>query len=213
MAIGNEIKVRREELGWSQAKLAQMAGSKQQTVTRLESGDTKYSKDLAAILDTLGLGKDGSRMLGDPARQNGSYVPPPRVFDSVRKIPVHSAAEGGPEGALIVDIAPFEYVDRPSIVADVDEAYLIVITGDSMGERYRPGERAIVNPRKPPLPGADCIFRAEYADGEWKALIKELVRTTTTHWIVRQHNPEKELRLSRKEWQVCHRVVGRADRD
>ena len=41
------------------------------------------------------------------------------------------------------------------------------------------------------------------------ALLKRLVRKTPDYWVVRQFNPERELKLPRAKWGTCHVVVGK----
>lgn len=50
---GPEIAARRKALGWSQADLAEKVGTTQQTVHRVEAGQTTYCRSLPDILDVL----------------------------------------------------------------------------------------------------------------------------------------------------------------
>lgn len=217
------IRSRREALNLSQLELAQRASRlgmtvTQQTVDRIERGETKHSRFLPQVLAVLGLDPEGNvsdAQLTSPNNRNhraGFTHLPRRLIDPSKPVPVHAAAEGGAEGALIVDVLPFEWAPRPGSLEGDPDAYMILITGDSMRPRYRPGERALVSPIRPPMPGEDHIFRSEEQHGEWRAMVKELVRITPAHWTVTQYNPAKTLKLDRKIWQVCHRIVGRADR-
>lgn len=57
MSLGQRIRSRREEKRWSQAELAKAAGTSQQTVNRLELGETEHSKALDGIAEALGVSR------------------------------------------------------------------------------------------------------------------------------------------------------------
>jgi phage repressor protein C with HTH and peptisase S24 domain len=138
--------------------------------------------------------------------------PEPVFFDHTNRMPVYSAAEGG-SGELIVDTDPIDWVPRPHTLQHVKKAYAVVVTGDSMHPAFKPGDQAWVNPKLRPNPGEDCIvYRVEHDIGEERALIKEYVKQTPTHWIVKQYNPEKELHLPKTDWVRIYRVVGKFSR-
>lgn len=138
--------------------------------------------------------------------------PEPSFFDYSDKMPVYASAEGG-DGSLIIDTEPVDWVERPYTLEHAKKAYAIVIVGESMTPAYKPGDKAWVNPQLAPLGGDDCVLYSENHElGEERALIKEFVRATTTHWLVRQYNPAKELKLAKKEWQRIYKVVGKFNR-
>jgi transcriptional regulator with XRE-family HTH domain len=56
---GNGIRSTRERLGWSQDRLAQIAGTTQQTVDRIESGQTEHSRAKANVVAALRRGECG----------------------------------------------------------------------------------------------------------------------------------------------------------
>lgn len=170
--------------------------------------------DLAAIERELNL--DLSIKALPPVSPAPALQPSPRpepvFFDHSNKMPVYSAAEGG-EGELIVDTEPVDWVPRPHTLQHVKKAFAVVVTGDSMHPAFKPGDQAWVNPKLRPNPGEDCIvYRVEQDIGEERALIKEFVKQTPTHWIVKQYNPEKELHLPKTDWVRIYRVVGKFSR-
>ncbi|MBV5269014.1 MAG: S24 family peptidase, partial [Afipia sp.] len=97
-------------------------------------------------------------------------------------------------------------------VAHVKNAYGLFVVGESMAPEFDPGDIALVNPILPAMAGKPCIFYAE-KDGEARATIKRYQRATADKWHVYQHNPPRggthEFTLSRKEWSICHRVLGK----
>ncbi|MGQ6548282.1 helix-turn-helix domain-containing protein [Serratia sp. IR-2025] len=54
MNISVRLKERRLELGLTQAKLASLAGIRQQTVQRIEAGSSQHPRHLLEISDALG---------------------------------------------------------------------------------------------------------------------------------------------------------------
>jgi hypothetical protein len=73
-----------------------------------------------------------------------------------------------------------------------------------------------VHPHLPPAPQSARVFRTEAPPGEARSQLKHLVGFDAAVWRVRQWNPppgmKGELTLTRKEWPICHRVVGRYSR-
>jgi phage repressor protein C with HTH and peptisase S24 domain len=139
----------------------------------------------------------------------GLYRPPPAFFDAKDQMPVYASAEGG-DGALIISTDPIEYVPRPYLLSGVKEAYAILITGESMVPAFKPGQKAWVDPRLPPMRGEECIFYSINHDkGEERALVKELVASNPQAWTVQQWNPPKAYDLAKTEWNKVHRIVGK----
>lgn len=207
--IGTLIKDARELKRWSQEELAERAGGiGQSTIDRIEKGNFKrMPSHLPVICTALGIPLPD---FGTPAPVAGVPIARKRIFSS-GTMPVHTAAQGGP-GEILVDSSPIAFIPRPAPLEHVQEAYGMVITGDSMHPEYRAGQTALVNPRLPIIPGEVYIFYAE-KEGEARATIKELKRATEKEWRVEQHNPPpgkpKEFTLPRKDWRWAHRVVGK----
>lgn len=210
--IGTAIRDARELKRWSQEDLAERAGGiGQSTIDRIERGQFKrMPSHLPAICSALGIPLPE---FGTPAPVAGVPIPRKRIFGDTT-LPLHTAAQGGP-GEIIVDPSPIDFIPRPAHLQHVQEAYGMVITGDSMHPEYRAGQVAMVNPRLPIIPGEIYIFYAE-REGEARATIKELRRVTEREWRVEQHNPPpgkpKEFTLPRRDWRWAHRVVGKQAR-
>lgn len=209
---GEQIRIKREALGLTQTQLAEAVGTNQQTVEKIENGVTKRSSYLPAIATRLGI------PLGDldPAYKAategaGSIVlPTSSLMSPERDFRVYASAEGGP-GEIIRSSDPVDFVPRPAPVQHVKEAYGLIVTGDSMEPEFRPGDTIIVNPRLPLIGGESYVFYSEF-DGEARATVKNMRRATSDKWLVRQWNPAKDFSLNRKEWRICHRVLGKYSR-
>jgi phage repressor protein C with HTH and peptisase S24 domain len=208
MKNGSRIRQAREALGWTQAELAQKAGTTQQTIDRLESGQTQLSRATPAILQALGLETVQSNT-PDIKLEPAKLVSGEQLVGE-RDLPVYSAAEGG-DGALILSTDPIEWVKRPAPLANVRGGYGIYIVGDSMEPRFNPGEVALVHPHMPYRSGNDVVlYKGDVHDHH--AIVKRLRKATATDWHLTQFNPaegeSRDFTLPREEWSVCHVIVG-----
>ncbi len=216
----------RKTKGLSQKELAAAARVSQQLITSIETGmtrTTKFLMRLAAALDVPPgqLDPDWAMVSGiqplmarsEPPPREGS-VPGSAPPASQRDLPIHSSAEGG-EGFIIVTSDAVDWLPRPPPVAHVRRAYGLYITGESMVPEFEPGDIALVNPHLPVVPDTTCIFYGAH-DDEVRATIKRLRRKTGDTWYLKQWNPpdkmKAEFTLARKEWPICHRVVGKYSR-
>jgi phage repressor protein C with HTH and peptisase S24 domain len=226
--LGEMVRQRRDQLGWSQERLAQASGASQSTVDRIEKGQFKrIPEHLLRIASAMGLelaGLSAAQAFAEPlsARPTPEPKSEPRsgpdtrssgdVAFGRRDLPVFAAAEGG-SGEMVVSTDPIEMVPRPWYLKDVRDGYAVLIVGDSMAPAFEPGDIAVVNPRLPPMRGKDMIFISDQTAGEFTATIKRLIRWTERDWHVRQFNPpsgqKAEFTLSRKTWPRALRVVGK----
>jgi phage repressor protein C with HTH and peptisase S24 domain len=213
MEVGERIREARERLGWSQKRLAEEAGKlvspprtlSQVAIKKIESGDTERSKFLNEVLRAVGLGA-----VQGPVVNHQALTIEEKNLVGDRDFPVHSLAEGG-KGALVLSSEPVDYVRRPEPLQNVRSGYGILIAGESMVPAFKPGDTALVHPHLPLVAGCDVVLYSE-ADGEVRATIKELRRYNDTTWYLTQHNPQKDFTLSRRDWQKCHRIVGKYSR-
>lgn len=77
----SSIRAARELKGWSQAALAEMVGTSQQTIDRLERGETGFSRYREPALKALGLGLGAD---GGDGEETASW--PPGNSDAIRSI-------------------------------------------------------------------------------------------------------------------------------
>ena len=196
VGIGERIRRRREELGIKQEKLAELVGTNQQTISRIESGETTHSRYMPAILRALDMHED------PPSRPT---IAIPRFGG--RDLPVYASARGG-EGETIMDFNPIDFTARPEQLANVKKSFAMYIVGDSMAPEFEQGDLAYVNPNLPYTIGKTVlIFKEQH--GETTAIVKRLVRATSEAWMLEQWNPAKKFSVSRREWPFCHRIVGK----
>jgi len=143
-----------------------------------------------------------------PDHNSLDITPSARPLFGDRDLPVFGTAMGGSGGALVVTDRAVDWESRPDFLLRVEDAYGMIVSGDSMSPQFENGSTAIVNPHIPPRSGDTCIFRCHKDDGETLVMIKRLRRYTDDTWYVQQYNPQKDFTLKRSEWQICHVTVG-----
>lgn len=158
---------------------------------------------------------------GDPAL---SWSP----RGSGRDVPVVGTAAGSffvPEGsAQPVELSTIhsgetiDFVLRPPKLAGRMDVYALYVVSDSQLPRYRPGELIYVDARRPAVIGDDvvvqlCIEDEDGADGKRVVggLVKELVKRTATHIVLRQFNPPLDFRVAVEQVKSVHRVIPLAE--
>lgn len=222
MKAGKIIRDARKERGWSQAELAQRVGVSQPAIMKIEKGETTKSKHFPKIAQVLNLELADL----DPALSPGSSSTGTQLTSTMKKpqverlkqeqiigadnLPVFSLAEGGP-GALVLSNQPFRTVKRPHNLQTVEDAFGVLIVGDSMFPEYREGDIAYVDPHIPPRVGDACLFQSD-KDGTVEAVIKYLDKSghhSPDLWHVKQQNPEKRYTLKKEDWQKCYVLVGK----
>ncbi|MGN6548476.1 MAG: S24 family peptidase [Pararhizobium sp.] len=181
------------------------------TLISHENGNRAISRDAAEKYGRLFGVSPGWILYGDDAALRDSFTPdiiPGSELVSNQTMPVYPAAMGG-EGHIIVSFDEVDRVKRPMELENVKGGYGLLIVGDSMVPAYRPGDMALVHPHKPPARDTDVILYHVPPDNEAEAIVKRLIGFNDREWTLEQYNPYREFREFRKEWQVCHRVVGK----
>jgi transcriptional regulator with XRE-family HTH domain len=174
---------------------------------------------LRALADILGVGVEylaGNDAGGqaDPGRGRSADpgLPPAEVRTvtaGVRDLPVYGAAQGGPEGAMVVSSEAIQWVHRPEPLLTVAAGYGVFVVGESMSPAYEQGDIALVHPSLPPRRGADVILIRHDPDGTRHVLIKRLTGWSDDVWHVRQYNPARDFDLLRAEWHEVQAIVGK----
>jgi SOS-response transcriptional repressor LexA len=129
------------------------------------------------------------------------------------------AGEWGNPGSRIelTKLRAGELVDRlprPASLARDPSAYAITAVGDSMWPRFRPGRRLAVSPKAPVAIGDDVVVKlkgpegAGAGDGAVSALIKELVRRSSSGVELRQFNPDVRFEVPAADIAAIEKVIG-----
>ena len=99
-------------------------------------------------------------------------------------------------------------IERPAALWNARNAYAIYFQGSSMERRFYQGEIGIVDPSRPPSPGHVVLVKLN--DGESQtvvtALVKELVRATSSYVELLQYNPEISVRIPRARVVAIERI-------
>lgn len=204
----NNIKKFREELGWSQERLAHEAGTSGPQINRLEKSQRRLTQEwMMKIADALGchpsdlLPAHGEAEKPDPPRR--AFLREPGAGAEIVPVRGHP---GKARDAVVIDHAePMGQVPAHPAQFGARQAFAFYARGDSMAPRYRPGELVYVVPDRPPAEGQDCLV--ELVSGE--SYLRQFLRQTEDRIICRQLNPEKEWRRDVGEVAALHSVAGR----
>lgn len=129
------------------------------------------------------------------------------------QIPVYGRAQGGPDGKFEFNGEVMGWEQRPPNLRGVRGVYAVYIDGESMYPRYKPGETVVAHPGRPIAKGDDVVVQvAPEEEGEAPlGYVKELVSLNSKELIVKQFNPDIEIRFPRERVISIHRIVS-ADR-
>jgi phage repressor protein C with HTH and peptisase S24 domain len=126
------------------------------------------------------------------------------------RVPVMGIAEGGANGSSLWNGEVVDYVDRPPSLAGAPNGYATYVTGTSMEPRYHPGELIYVHPGRPVTVGCYVLMQLTPTEegAPPPALIKRLVKRTTTKIVLEQFNPSKTFEIAVKDVLTIHKIVG-----
>lgn len=125
----------------------------------------------------------------------------------MRDLPVLGCAQGGNEGNLVMEENAIDWTFRPASLEGVNDAFAVVVTGDSMTPKYAPGDLVYVNPAKQPR--KDSFVLVEL-DGH-RGLVKQFDRWDGDTLMLRQFNPALELRFERQDVLRVLTIIGSMD--
>lgn len=160
----------------------------------------KAARALGWTVARLLTGRDDMDLLGDGGEIDVFDMPTLEMPDKTRMLEIRGTAMGsiiqeGIEG-FHFEGSPIGYVKRPKSLLTIQEAYALIVTGDSMAPMHRPGETRIANPRRPTAPGDTVIAITKHWDDDpGQAYIKLLLRRTQRAIFLKQLNPEMTLEI------------------
>lgn len=215
------IKDLREQKNMSQAELAELVGTSQPQIKRLESGERKLTKEWAERISPhlnvapevllFGWPDEG----GQPAAATpeNPFVMPNAVVgerlsgESV-KIPVYGQAVGGVDGEFDMNGSVLYEVLAPPILSGVRGAYGVQVSGDSMYPRYEDGEVCFVDPKRRVKKGDYVIVQVRpEEEGPILAYVKKFVRHNAEELVLEQFNPVKEIRFPARQVMTVHFIA------
>lgn len=121
-------------------------------------------------------------------------------------VPVWASAQAGDDGALVLVPDPIDYIHRSERMRTVKNPFAFYVVGSSMSPVIEHGIQVVINPSLPPMPGRDHVFIQDLPDGNMKAMVKRLLRSTEKAWRVRQYNEPKDFDLPRSAWSKAYRI-------
>lgn len=218
----------RQAAGLSQEKLAELAGTSQPQINKLEAGQRKMTVDWAVKL-AKPLGVEPAVLLGldelpQPAipsdewaqrirahyKRRAEAAPPllkahPVSSESHENMPVRAAARGGVDQEMFLEDGPIDWVKKPDYLKNARDPYGMYVVGESMMPRFRPAQILHINPYKPPACGAGVIV----VKRNQAILIKEFVRRSPEGVVLREYQPEaREFTVAEEDLDTVHTVVG-----
>ncbi len=207
----------RQAAGLSQEKLAELAGTSQPQINKLETGQRKMTVDWAVKL-AHPLGVEPALLLGldvpagPPAARSSRPALAPLVrtasvpqAQAAASMPVRAAARGGVDQEMFLEDGPIDWIARPDYLKNARDPYAMYVVGDSMMPRFRPAQLLHVNPHKPPAPGAGVVV----VKRNKAVLVKEFVRRGTDAVILREYRPDdREFAVALEDLDTLHTVVG-----
>ncbi|WP_042696146.1 LexA family transcriptional regulator [Azospirillum sp. B506] len=208
----------RQAAGLSQEKLAELAGTSQPQINKLETGQRKMTVDWAVKL-ARPLGVEPATLLGldAPAAPPATARParpalPPLLrtaqgpqTQAASSMPVRAAARGGVDQEMFLEDGPIDWITRPDYLKNARDPYAMYVVGDSMMPRFRPAQLLHVNPHKPPAPGAGVVV----VKRNKAVLVKEFVRRGADAVILREYRPaDREFAVPLEDLDTLHTVVG-----
>jgi SOS-response transcriptional repressor LexA len=203
VARGTAMKTAREKLGLSQSELGALCGTTQKMISKFEHGLIINGIFRPKVEEYLGLRPKGALSLGE---RNVKSFTQPLVGNGTEAdgLPVHATRELG-EGLMRVTSRRTGTTLRPSYLIEAPKAYAIDMAGDTMTDRFVPGETLYVNPELPVRGGTWYVF---YNGDRSASQVRYLVTISDDAWQVSQKNPPREYALSRAEWPIAERVAG-----
>jgi phage repressor protein C with HTH and peptisase S24 domain len=220
--LGSTIKKARTDAKLTQQQLADQLQINRVNITQWEKDETRPAADrLPALAALLGVSREILEKFIDedgPARRRARGTPagaspiiPGAQLLGPGRMPVYAAAMGG-DGHIIVTFEAIDHMKMPSELENVKGGYGLLISGESMIPAFWPGDTALVNPHLQPQKGRNVIlYHTPPNGGEVEAIVKQLEGWSDREWLLKQYNPLLEFTEYRKEWPVCHRVVGKYD--
>jgi|TARA_R100000482_G_scaffold124401_2_gene77103 transcriptional regulator with XRE-family HTH domain len=210
----------RSDKGISQTDLSNETGVSQSVISKIERGALKspgYEKleALAAYLDC-----SVADFIDDPKRPadaTAQVISQPQKVTMVADLPLlglitdkvfDNRFTNSPiqlSQLMLTEVM----TKRPPFLEGLNQSYAVRQLGDEMSPRYRQNEILYVAPEVEPVAGDDVMLLVDASDENQRyGFVRELVSCENGHFLVRQHNPAKEQKISKHEIAEMHLVIG-----
>lgn len=141
--------------------------------------------------------------------ENASEPVERQIYASAPLLPVYGLATGGPTGHADFNGEVVDRIARPPMLASVNTAYAVYVSGDSMEPRYMPGETVYVHPGKPVRKGHFVVVQvAGLNDGDPpRGFVKRFVGWIDSRLVLHQYNPAGDIEFDKDDVISVHRIV------
>ncbi|MDB5652938.1 MAG: helix-turn-helix family protein [Tardiphaga sp.] len=226
--LGTLIREKREEAGLSQADLATLAKSSQQTIDRIERGETKHSRAFPRLLAALKIESDTTfselainearleeEVAAATSQRFPEFVPSPGMGgldqDEPGHLKVYSLDPYDGRRYLFVPSA-VDYVSRPEPLRRVRRGYAMLVPDDTNYPTLRAGDTLLVNPHIPVRADNEAVLSQIVKEEKATySLIATIVAVDAETYTVR-HGSGEPYSLRKADWDFANVVVGKFNR-
>lgn len=136
-------------------------------------------------------------------------TPPASLELGGLKVPLMGQGACGRDGRFEFNGQRIADILAPPALAGVKDAYAVYAVGESMLERYQPGEVVFVNPHRPVIKGHFVVAQiwGNHDGDPLGGYIKRFVSMDDKVLRLEQLNPKKILTFPRKKVFAIHRII------
>lgn len=214
--IHDRIRERVAELGLNPSSASQKAGLSKDALRKLLSNPDQMptGKTLTGLAKALEVseqwiltGSEASSPSRPDVRAASSEMPLRHQMPN--DVPVLGTAAGSHlRGAFQISSDPVDYVRRPPSLMNARNIYSLYVEGSSMEPQYNPGDLIYVHPDRPPRPGDAVVVQCQLtSEGQMEATLGIYMRRTAEALIIKKHNPQAEVEISRGIIISMHKVL------
>lgn len=218
LGLGQGVALRRarEERRMTQAELAELVGTTQQTVDRIEKGQIKQSKLYPALAEAVGLPNEGFNPDGIEEALKGleaeAAVAAKQALKRTRALPSADLDDGS--GMVIYSrdqsftLQPADQIERGYPVTNVPDAYAVYVQDSRLAPSLSPGDMAVLNPHIPVFENCDAFLTSDTGPTR-KGMFRRIVGIFDGYWQVAEAEGLGTEKVSREEWPHAHLVVAK----
>lgn len=170
--------------------------------TRYKALSELLGVSVAWLMDADDIPPIGSTVAGNVNLSASGHLPPLIVWRAAELL-------GGEAGAWMLKKDDLGSVERGEPLKSAKRAFAVEVQDERNGDVFRPRDMLLINPDRTVLPKDDGLFTGdpEAPDGA-ASIVGQLVRKTTTEWIIRQYAVKGERRLARLTYPKAWFVAG-----
>ncbi|WP_441280526.1 helix-turn-helix domain-containing protein [Tardiphaga sp. 862_B3_N1_1] len=221
--LGAVVREHREKAGLTQADLATLVKSSQQTIDRIERGETKHSRAFPKILAALKIENEASfselalsevrlQETIETARQSTGRDPfqswlPHSDPDRMSVFSIHP----DDQGRYRFDTNPVDFVLRPEPLLRVRRGFGVLIPDDLNDPVFRAGDIILCNPHLPIRKGNEVILMTAPSGDGMFSKVATILDATADAYVLRNGLGE-QYTTEKAEWSHGNLVVGKFSR-